>query len=76
VPFMFVAGDHANNDIAVEWKEELESEGLTVEVSMEGLGEIPEIQDIFIDHLQFQLTHRTIGIMEKKAGFAKHGKQP
>ncbi len=76
VPFMFVAGDHANNDIAVEWKEELENEGLTVEVSMKGLGEIPEIQDIFIDHLRFQLTHRTIGIMEKKADFAKHGKQP
>ena len=30
VPFMFVAGDHANNDIAVDWKEALEKEGLDV----------------------------------------------
>ncbi len=76
VPFMFVAGDHANNDIAVEWKEELENEGLTVQARMEGLGEVPRIQDIFIEHLKFQLTHRAVDIMEKKAAFAKQGEQP
>lgn len=48
VPLLFVAGDHANNDISVEWKEALEKEGLTVDVRLEGLGEVPEIQDLYI----------------------------
>jgi sirohydrochlorin cobaltochelatase len=43
-----VAGDHANNDISVEWKEALEKEGLAVDVKLEGLGEVPEIQNLFI----------------------------
>ena len=70
VPFMFVAGDHAKNDIAGEWKEALEKEGYTVNVRMEGLGQVPEIQEIFIDHIRFMLKHRMLGIMEKKAGYA------
>ena len=48
VPLLFVAGDHANNDISVEWKEGLEKEGLSVDVKLEGLGEVPEIQDLYI----------------------------
>lgn len=48
VPLLFVAGDHANNDISVEWKEALEKEGLTVDVRLEGLGEVPEIQEMYI----------------------------
>lgn len=48
VPLLFVAGDHANNDISVEWKEALEKEGLSVDVRLEGLGEVPEIQDLYI----------------------------
>lgn len=71
VPFMFVAGDHAKNDISVDWKEALEKEGYTVDVRMEGLGQIPEIQEIFIDHIRFMLKHRILGIMEKKAAYAK-----
>ena len=64
VPFMFVAGDHAKNDIAGEWREMLEKEGYTVHVRMEGLGQIPEIQEIFADHIRFGLKHRMQGIME------------
>ena len=41
---MFVAGDHAKNDIAGEWKEMLEKEGFTVSAQLEGLGQIPEIR--------------------------------
>lgn len=52
VPLMFVAGDHAANDISVEWKEALENLGLKVDVKMEGLGQVPEIQDLFIQHLK------------------------
>jgi len=74
VPFMFVAGDHAKNDIAGEWKEMFEKEGFTVEARQEGLGQIPEIQEIFIDHIRFGLKHRVTDIMTKKAAYAA-GKQ-
>lgn len=70
VPFMFVAGDHAKNDIAGEWKEMLEKEGFTVKVHLEGLGQIPEIQEIFIEHIRFGLKHRMLDIMTKKAAYA------
>lgn len=69
-PFMLVAGDHARNDIAGEWKERLEAAGYTVTVRQEGLGQIPEIQDLFIEHIRFSMTHRAVGIMEKKAAYA------
>ena len=52
VPLLFVAGDHASNDISVEWKERLEKEGLTVNLAIEGLGEVPEIQEVFIEKLR------------------------
>jgi sirohydrochlorin cobaltochelatase len=52
VPLLFVAGDHANNDISVEWKEALEKEGLMVDVRLEGLGEVPEIQDLYIEKIK------------------------
>ena len=52
VPLLFVAGDHANNDISVEWKEALEKEGLVVDVKLEGLGEVPEIQDLYIKRIE------------------------
>jgi sirohydrochlorin cobaltochelatase len=54
VPFLFVAGDHASNDISKDWKEALEQEGLQVKLQIEGLGEIPEIQDIYIEHIKKQ----------------------
>lgn len=70
VPLMFVAGDHAKNDISEDWKDALEARGLQVQLSIEGLGEIPEIQDIFMEHLRFALTHRIRDIMEKKTVYA------
>ena len=71
VPFMFVAGDHAANDISKEWKEQLEEQGLTVDLHIEGLGEVPEIQDIYIDHVRFLTTHRQRSVMEKKNMYSK-----
>lgn len=71
IPFMFVAGDHAKNDIAGDWKEHLEKEGYKVEVSMKGMGEIPAIQDLFIEHIRFVMHHKMLDIMEKKADYAK-----
>lgn len=70
VPFMFVAGDHAKNDIAGEWKEALEKEGYAVNVRIEGMGQIPEIQEIFIDHIRFSLKYRMLDIMDKKTAYA------
>lgn len=55
-PFMIVAGDHAQKDMAGDgpdsWKSILEAEGYAVEFLMRGLGELPGIADIFISHLQ------------------------
>lgn len=71
VPFMFVAGDHANNDIAVDWKEQLEDKGFKVNIFMEGLGQNPKIQAMFIEHALFIVKHKMINIMEKKKKYAK-----
>ena len=52
VPFMFVAGDHAVNDIANDWKDELQEAGYKVELNIEGLGELPQIRELLLKHLQ------------------------
>ncbi|MBO4537021.1 MAG: sirohydrochlorin cobaltochelatase [Bacteroidales bacterium] len=71
VPLLFVAGDHASNDIAVDWKEAIEAEGLQVDCCLEGLGEIPEIQDIYLDHIRFSLQNEPEDIMKKKQSYAE-----
>lgn len=50
VPMLLVAGDHATNDISGEWKEALEAAGMEVDVVLEGLGQVPEIQALYLDH--------------------------
>lgn len=70
MPFMFVAGDHANNDIAGDWKKELEDKGYEVSVLMEGLGQNPDIQHLFIEHARFAAKHKMIDIMDKKKAYA------
>jgi sirohydrochlorin cobaltochelatase len=52
VPFLLVAGEHAVRDISGEWKTALEAEGLQVETVLEGLGQLPEIQSIFVSRIQ------------------------
>ena len=45
MPFMFVAGDHAQNDIAGDWNENLQKAGFTVsKVILMGLGQNEDIQ--------------------------------
>ena len=57
-PMMVVAGDHANNDMAGEeedsWCSRFLSSGAfqKVEPQIEGLGRIPAIQNIYIEHTQ------------------------
>lgn len=54
MPFMIVAGDHASNDMAGDgedsWKNVFIKEGFEVECIMKGLGEYPEIQNMFAEH--------------------------
>ena len=53
-PMMVVAGDHANNDMAGDdddsWKMEFKKAGFTVKTQIKGLGQIPGIQKIYVDH--------------------------
>ncbi|MCM1076735.1 MAG: sirohydrochlorin cobaltochelatase [Bacteroides sp.] len=71
LPFMFVAGDHARNDIDGEWCENLVKEGYEVSTIMEGLGQIPAIQDIYVDHIRQGLNERPLKAMERKAAFLR-----
>ncbi len=71
VPFMFVAGDHARNDIDVEWAEQLSEEGFSVRTVMEGLGQIPEIQDIYIDHIKAAFESPVMDPASQKSAYIK-----
>ena len=66
MPFMFVAGDHANNDIAVDWKEALEKEGFTVEVKLTSLGMMEDIRKMFINHAKIMLENKKEDMISKK----------
>ena len=55
-PLMVVAGDHANNDMAGDdedsWKSQFDASGAfdSVDCQIAGLGEIADIQQIYVDH--------------------------
>ena len=53
---MVVCGDHANNDMAGDeedsWKSILTDAGYEVECVLEGLGQVPEIQQIYVEHAE------------------------
>ena len=53
IPFMLVAGDHANNDMAGNEDDShkviLEKMGFKVEAKLQGLGESKKIRDIFVE---------------------------
>ena len=66
MPFMFVAGDHANNDIAVDWKEALEKEGFVVENKMVSLGMMKDIRKMFIDHAKYMIENKQEDMLSKK----------
>ncbi len=56
-PLMVVAGDHANNDMAGDdedsWKSMFVASGAfeTVDCQIEGMGRIPAIEQIYVDHV-------------------------
>ena len=53
-PLMIVAGDHANNDMAGDeddsWKSVFTAAGYEVECVVEGLGQIPAIRELIVEH--------------------------
>lgn len=55
-PFMIVAGDHAKNDMAGNdedsWKTILTQNGFEVHTVLDGLGSLPGVQEIFIEHTE------------------------
>ena len=55
-PFMIVAGDHANNDMAGDepdsWKNVLKKAGCTVYPDIEGLGSNNNFAEIFVEHIK------------------------
>lgn len=55
-PLMLVAGDHAKNDMAGRdersWASRLEAAGYEVEAHLEGMGEIPGIRRMYVEHAQ------------------------
>jgi sirohydrochlorin cobaltochelatase len=61
VPLMSVAGDHAKNDMAGaekdSWKSILTERGFTCEPILKGTAEIPEIVDVWLDHLNTAFSH-------------------
>ena len=62
-PFMSVAGDHAQNDMAGEesdsWKSILEAEGFNVKLVLKGLAEFDPINNIWIKHLKELFENQT-----------------
>ena len=53
-PLMIVAGDHANNDMAGDdedsWKSVFEGAGYEVVCMVEGLGQLPMVRQLIVDH--------------------------
>ena len=50
-PLMVVAGDHAWNDMAGDsWKSLFTAAGFAVETQMTGLGSVPGVQQLYVDH--------------------------
>ena len=52
-PMLVVAGDHANNDMAGDepdsWKNQISTLGTEVECILKGLGEYPEIREMYLE---------------------------
>lgn len=52
-PFMLVAGDHAHNDMSGKensWEADLKAAGYTVRSVFQGLGQCPQIRELFVAH--------------------------
>lgn len=71
IPLMFVAGDHARNDIDTDWRQDLEGKGFKVTTVIEGLGQVPSIQDLYIDHIRQAMKEKPLSPSQMKKAFIK-----
>jgi len=64
-PLMVVAGDHANNDMAGDdadsWKSQFTDAGFEVTTLIEGLGQNPAIQQMYVQHAKEAMDNATSG---------------
>ncbi|MDO5044071.1 MAG: sirohydrochlorin cobaltochelatase [Coriobacteriia bacterium] len=56
-PLLFVAGEHAHNDmndssLEKSWRSQLEALGYEIEGMLQGMGELPEIRELYRDHIK------------------------
>ena len=51
LPLMLVAGNHAKNDMVIDWKQSLEQAGHSVQCEFIGLGELGWVQEMYKDRL-------------------------
>lgn len=72
MPFMIVAGNHSNIDMASDeensWKQILLKEGFKVHIYMHGIGENTMIQDIFVKHVKDAIVGNYKNIGKTKKG--------
>ena len=58
-PMMLVAGDRAQNDMAGDdadsWKSHLTAAGFDVHCTVEGMGELEDVQRLYVEHLKAEL---------------------
>ncbi|MGI6211100.1 MAG: sirohydrochlorin cobaltochelatase [Anaerovoracaceae bacterium] len=66
-PLMVVAGDHAKNDMAEEWSDAFEAAGIEATSQIYGLGELSDIQDIYVQHTKAAI--KSAGIKTTSSGF-------
>ncbi len=63
MPFMLVAGDHVNNDMAGDEEDSAKSQlikaGFAVDVYLHGLGENKKIQDLYVQHLKDAMSQKS-----------------
>lgn len=56
LPLMLVAGDHARNDMDIDWRQRLEQAGHSVTCAFTGLGELAWVQKMYQDRLSETLS--------------------
>ncbi|MCC8170086.1 MAG: sirohydrochlorin cobaltochelatase [Oscillospiraceae bacterium] len=52
MPLMLVAGDHANNDMADDWRRAFSEVGFEVECVMRGFGEYEKVRGLYIKRIE------------------------
>ena len=59
-PYMIVAGDHANNDMAGEWGDAFEAAGFEQTSQIIGLGELKAVQDVAVKNAKAAISKAAV----------------